>query len=58
MLPLDDTKQFKFVGRENEVSTVRPAIDAADGGSGQIITIVGEAGAGKTRLAVEASEHA
>jgi len=58
MLPLDDTKQFKFVGRENEVSTVRRAIDAADGGSGQIITIVGEAGAGKTRLAVEASEHA
>jgi DNA-binding SARP family transcriptional activator/class 3 adenylate cyclase len=43
-----------FVGREQEVRRVRELFDdVAAGGRPHLVTIVGEAGAGKTRLATE-----
>ena len=43
-----------FVGRHNELSTLREAIEALDRWQGGVITIVGETGLGKSRLLREA----
>jgi class 3 adenylate cyclase len=43
----------KFVGRENELSQIRRALELAVGGKGQIVSVVAEAGTGKSRLFYE-----
>ena len=40
----------QFVGREGELQALHQALDAAALGHGQIVTVVGEAGVGKSRL--------
>ena len=42
-----------FVGRESERGTIEELLEAAVAGSGQVLGIVGEAGAGKSRLLYE-----
>src|SRR5436309_12137131 len=42
-----------LVGRERELSLLEDALLAAHRGSGQVVVIAGEAGVGKTRLAME-----
>lgn len=49
------TPQF---GRENELDTIRRAIDSAVAGRGGAIFLVGESGIGKTRLSSAAAEFA
>jgi class 3 adenylate cyclase/tetratricopeptide (TPR) repeat protein len=48
----------RFVGRDGELATMRDAVDAALGGRGAMLMIVGEPGIGKTRLAEEAGVYA
>jgi class 3 adenylate cyclase/predicted ATPase len=43
----------KFVGREKELDHLRRAFEIASGGRGQLVAIVAEAGAGKSRLIFE-----
>jgi len=40
----------KFVGRESELDQMQRALDLVIGGNGQIVTVVAEAGTGKSRL--------
>jgi class 3 adenylate cyclase len=40
----------KFTGRAAEIAQLQQALDAAFGGNGQIVAVVGEAGVGKSRL--------
>lgn len=42
-----------FVGRERELDLLMDAFARAQGGSGQVVTIAGEAGVGKSRLVYE-----
>ena len=44
-----------LVGRDDEMSQMLQAIDAVVGGEGRLILLAGEPGAGKTRLAQEAT---
>ena len=44
-----------LVGREAELDRILRAVDAAAGGSGQLVLLAGEPGVGKTRLAQEAT---
>jgi adenylate cyclase len=46
--------RIPMVGREDEVALLREKIDLAATGRGQVIVLIGEAGIGKSRLAVEA----
>jgi len=48
----------RFIGRAQEMATLRAAIDAAFGGHASLVMLVGDAGIGKTRLAEEAGEYA
>jgi class 3 adenylate cyclase/tetratricopeptide (TPR) repeat protein len=48
----------RFVGRDGELATMHTAVDAALGGRGAMLMIVGEPGIGKTRLAEEAGVYA
>jgi class 3 adenylate cyclase/tetratricopeptide (TPR) repeat protein len=43
----------RFVGRDAEVEHLRRVLDRAAGGHGQVVSIVGEAGVGKSRLTYE-----
>jgi len=43
----------KFVGREREMAEMRRALELACGGHGQVVAVVAEAGAGKSRLVYE-----
>jgi class 3 adenylate cyclase/predicted ATPase len=43
----------RFVGREMELTAVRQALAQAGAGRGQVVTVVGEAGVGKSRLVYE-----
>ncbi|HSE03560.1 MAG TPA: sigma 54-interacting transcriptional regulator [Methylomirabilota bacterium] len=43
----------RFVGRERELRLLRECFDRAAAGHGQVVTIVGEAGIGKSRLVRE-----
>jgi hypothetical protein len=43
----------KFVGREREIADMRHALEFVRGGRGQIVAVVAEAGAGKSRLFYE-----
>lgn len=47
-----------LVGRQQELDRLLAAWDAARGGSGAVVTISGEPGIGKTRLAIELLERA
>ena len=47
-----------FVGRERERATLGAQLDAAIGGQGRLTTIIGEAGAGKSRLLHELRQTA
>ena len=40
----------RFVGREAELAQMKRALDLAQGGKGQIVAVVAEAGTGKSRL--------
>jgi class 3 adenylate cyclase/tetratricopeptide (TPR) repeat protein len=39
-----------FAGRERELATLQEALESAIGGHGQFVSVIGEAGAGKSRL--------
>jgi class 3 adenylate cyclase/tetratricopeptide (TPR) repeat protein len=43
----------RFVGRDAEVEHLRRVLDRASAGHGQVVSIVGEAGVGKSRLTYE-----
>jgi transcriptional regulator with AAA-type ATPase domain/predicted ATPase len=45
-----ESGRTRFVGRDRELRLLRESFDLAAGGQGQIVTIVGEAGIGKSRL--------
>src|SRR5690349_8671350 len=47
-----------FVGRARELHMFNEALAAAADGTGRLITVVGEAGIGKTRLCREVAGHA
>ncbi|GIW42400.1 MAG: hypothetical protein KatS3mg076_2977 [Candidatus Binatia bacterium] len=47
----------RFVGRENDLRTLEDALARAQGGHGQVVGIVAEAGAGKSRLCFEFAER-
>jgi class 3 adenylate cyclase len=40
----------RFVGRQSEFETLRKALELAQGGHGQIVSVMGEPGVGKSRL--------
>jgi class 3 adenylate cyclase len=48
----------RFVGREAELRRIEAAVDAALGGHGSLLMLVGEPGIGKTRLSEEAGVYA
>jgi tetratricopeptide (TPR) repeat protein len=48
----------RFVGRTDELGTLKTALDAALGGQGSLVMLVGEPGIGKTRLAEEVLVYA
>lgn len=48
----------RFVGRTDELGILKTALDAALGGQGSLVMLVGEPGIGKTRLAQEALVYA
>jgi DNA-binding SARP family transcriptional activator/tetratricopeptide (TPR) repeat protein len=60
VLQIKDTRPFarhlesSLVGRKNELKQLRNAFErAVEAGSGQLVTVLGPAGIGKTRLALE-----
>jgi class 3 adenylate cyclase/tetratricopeptide (TPR) repeat protein len=48
----------RFVGRGDELATLDAALEQAQGGSGVVVGVVGEAGVGKSRLCHEFVERA
>ncbi|MGH7403326.1 MAG: ATP-binding protein, partial [Candidatus Rokuibacteriota bacterium] len=48
--PRAEAGRTRFVGRERELRLLRECFDLAAAGQGQVVTIVGEAGIGKSRL--------
>jgi class 3 adenylate cyclase/tetratricopeptide (TPR) repeat protein len=47
----------RFVGRDDELRVLESALEQAQGGHGQVIGVVGEAGVGKSRLCHEFAER-
>jgi hypothetical protein len=47
-----------MVGREDDARALRRALEAALGGAGRVVALLGEAGMGKSRLAVEVANEA
>jgi class 3 adenylate cyclase/tetratricopeptide (TPR) repeat protein len=47
----------KFVGRSSEMAALEAALERASGGNGQVVGVVGEPGAGKSRLCFELAER-
>jgi DNA-binding SARP family transcriptional activator len=57
--PLRVSSPFPFVGREQELTTLRSILRSAeDGEGGQVAVVGGEAGSGKTRLVRELARYA
>ena len=56
--PIADTQRSPYVGRMGERERLRALVASASGGAGTLVLISGEAGAGKTRLALETVEDA
>lgn len=54
-----DGHELQFRGRETELAELQTRIEAVTEGRGDVVTLVGEAGLGKTRLVTEAlgSDH-
>ncbi|MEV7739498.1 AAA family ATPase [Streptomyces sp. NPDC088921] len=52
------TAEYPFVRREDVLGELRAALEHAASGRGQLVTLIGPAGAGKTRTAEEAAAHA
>ena len=50
--------RWEFVGREIELELLKGAVDAALGGRGRLMMVVGEPGIGKTRITEEAGVYA
>ncbi len=53
MLVGPDVSLTEFAGRQSELGTLMAAVESAVAGEGQFVTVVGEAGAGKSRLLYE-----
>src|SRR5262249_29926311 len=47
----------KFVGRQNEMTTLEAALEQAIAGNGQVVGVVAEPGTGKSRLCFEFGER-
>jgi DNA-binding CsgD family transcriptional regulator len=47
-----------FIGREEQLATLRRLLEAVAGGSGGVVLLSGEAGLGKTRFTAEIKYHA
>ncbi|MFZ0678291.1 ATP-binding protein [Candidatus Binatus sp.] len=56
--PFSLAERTAFVGRENEGSAIRTAIDRARAGHGSIVMLWDGPGVGKTRLAMQTAEYA
>jgi hypothetical protein len=56
--PLDRLEAGIFVGREDEMTTLRSAVEDACAGRGRALLIAGEPGIGKTRTAQEIATYA
>jgi len=56
--PLVPSSPFPFVGRADEVATLRTLLETANRGEGAVALVTGEAGAGKTRLVHEFARDA
>src|SRR6266540_669514 len=56
--PFTPAIDTRLVGREVDVARIREALTEADGGRGQLVVILGEAGIGKTRLVGELTSGA
>lgn len=52
------TTAWRFVGREEELTVLRSAVDAAVGARGSVVMVVGEPGIGKTRTTEQAAAYA
>jgi class 3 adenylate cyclase/tetratricopeptide (TPR) repeat protein len=50
----DVRSDLPFIGREAELAEIRAAVDEWSSGTGGVVTIVGDTGSGKSRLAQEA----
>jgi hypothetical protein len=55
---LDSLAGDVFVGRQREMDDLKAALEDALGGRGQMVTLVGEPGIGKTRTAQELATYA
>lgn len=55
---LDSLAGGVFVGRQREMGQLKAALEEALGGKGRMVTLVGEAGIGKTRTAEELATYA
>jgi DNA-binding SARP family transcriptional activator len=51
--PLTFATDIPLIGRDREMARMRAALAEAISGRGQVVTVVGEAGVGKTRLVTE-----
>jgi DNA-binding SARP family transcriptional activator len=56
--PLLAQPPFPFVGRTNELESLRALLDQTEGGRGAVAVLAAEAGGGKTRLARELAHEA
>ena len=54
----DTTAAREFVGRSQEMESLRAALAEAKDGRGQVVMLTGEPGIGKTRTAQELASHA
>lgn len=58
MDPIPDTGRFRLVGRQSELAALRSELNAAAGGDGRLVLLVGEPGIGKTHTATVLADEA